>query len=267
MQIQSGITSWWRNRHLLFLGMLLAFAGWFGYDGFIKYPAENRAWAAQAIGISASELQTNPLVTKSTIIEMNKELSGKAMTFEECRVIHEKYLGKASYQKGDQSWWVGPAMYLKLDPSYEAPPDSTGQKARWRELVEPEASRREGQILGQKWWSLGIVILAGLIGLKLLFVMRTKVVLDEVGLQYNSKSISWEAMTGLRSDDYERKSWVDLEYTAGDVTRSIRLDSLHIDKFKEILTAICDRKGFKNPLPEAAAKPGAQAEESEPPQP
>jgi hypothetical protein len=261
MPIQSGITSWWRNRHLLFLAMLLAFAGWFGYDGFVKYPAENRAWAAQAIGAAPTDIQVNSQLTRSKADEIGKELGGRPITFEECRATLEKHVGKPSYQKGDQYWWVGPAMYIKLDPNYVSPPDSTGHTAHWLQRADAPPGSQESQILGQKWWAMGILGLAVLVALKLALVMRTKVVLDDAGLRYKSKSISWDAMTGLRSDDYARKFWVDLEYTAGDVTRSLRLDSLHIAKFKEILTAICERKGFKNPLTET--KPEAQAEDGD----
>jgi len=259
MQIESGITSWWRNRHLLFIGLLVAAAGWFGYDGWIKYPATNRAWASQAIGIPADSIQTNPQVIFATVNEINQELSGRPASFDEVLAVHEKHLGKPSYQKGQQYWWVGPAMYIKLDPSYVSPTDpTTGKTSHWREISEPPSGSREGQIRGQKWFAAGTLILAALVGLKLILVMRTRVVLDDAGLRYNRQSISWEAMTGLRGQDYERKLWVYLEYSAADVTRSLRLDSLHIDKFKEILTAICERKGFTNPLAPKGPKPEAE---------
>jgi hypothetical protein len=84
--------------------------------------------------------------------------------------------------------------------------------------------------------------------------MRTRVVLDDNGLSYNRLHIPWEAMTGLRAKDYSRKYWVDLEYTAGDVTRSLRLDSFHIQQFNEVLAAICERKGFPSPVEASGPK-------------
>ena len=63
-------------------------------------------------------------------------------------------------------------------------------------------------------------------------------VLDDSGLRYNGRHVPWEAMTGLRTDDYTRKGWVYLEYTAGGVTRSLRLDSYHVEKFDEIVNAM-----------------------------
>lgn len=259
MPIESGITTWWRNRHLLIIVMLLAFGGWFGYDGYVKYPATNRQWASEAVGIPADQITINPRVQWSSLQEMEADLKGHGVTYAELVSINEKHLGKATHQTGDRYWWVGPAMYVALDPNYEQQDPKTGTTMRFLQIAEPPSGSREGQIRNQKWFALGVFVAAGLVALRLLRLMSRRTVLDEAGLHCDGRHIAWDAMTGLRAQDFDRKYWMYLEYTDKDVTRSLRLDSLHIDKFNAIVTAICDRKGFTNPL-----KPAAVADEAEP---
>lgn len=258
MQIESGTTSWWRNRHLLFVGMALAFGLWFGYDGYYAWPAENLKMAAQAMEVPAESLRINGKVTLAAIRELKGDLDDLAKQgVPTLGLVVERVkarLGEPALVRGEEHWWVGPAVYVKVAMQNGQP------------HVEPVRSekRAENSIRGQRWLALALFVVAALMALKLVRVMTMRVVLDDAGLRHGSRTVSWDAMTGLRIDDYERKYWVFLEYTAGDVTRSLRLDSLHIDKFKEIVTAICERKGFASPFAAAGAKDEAGA--GEPPQ-
>jgi hypothetical protein len=248
MQIESGTTSWWRNRHLVYVGVLLAFTAWFGYDGFYAWPAENAKLAAEAMGVAPETVHINPKVMSSVqprlladVEELNKLGS---LTLEQVVARLKVTLGEPTLVRTNEYWWVGPAMYIKASVQNNRP--------KMEEVLSDK--RSEGSIRGQRWLSMALLVGAVLVTLKLVRVMTTRVILDDAGLRYNRRSVSWEAMTGLRSDDYERKFWVDLEYTAGDVTRSMRLDSLHIEKFNEIVRAICERKGFTSPLKAAEPK-------------
>lgn len=255
MQIESGTTKWWRNRHLMFLAMFFGFAAYFAYDGYYAWPAKNLKWAAQAMGVSPETVQPNPRVNMAAIRQLETDLKQRgSMAFSELVDRLQSHLGEPNLSRENEYWWVGPAMYVKA-----AIEDGKPQLA-----VEPSREHSESSIQGQKWFA-GLLLAAGLIALlKLIHVLKTRIVLDEDGLRYNRRQIPWDAMTGLRKDDYARKGWVDLEYTGGGATRSLRLDSYHIEKFNEIVQAICERKGFEPPV--AAASQAGEAEDETPPQ-
>jgi hypothetical protein len=266
MQIESGSTSWWRNRNLMFLGMLLAFATYFAYDGLYAWPNKNLDWAAQAMGERPPGFHANPRVQTTVLPELRENLKKRgAISFVQLVDMLKAEFGEPSLVRGgargaeaggsnapagEEYWWVGPAMYAKASIR-DGKPDLA---------IEQSREHSENSIRGQKWFALLLAGLGGLVGLNLVRVLKTRVTLNDEGLHYNRRHISWDAMTGLRTQDYDRKYWVDLEYTAGDVTRSIRLDSFHINKFNEILTAICERKGFA--CPDLTSKSKTRAEDA-----
>ncbi|HOB75343.1 MAG TPA: PH domain-containing protein [Phycisphaerae bacterium] len=239
MQIESGTTKWWRNRHLMFLAMFLGFAAYFAYDGFYAWPAANVRWAAQAMGVPPERVKVNEQVNTSALKLLEADLKQKeSIPFPELIDKLKARLGEPSLAKEQEHWWVGPAMYVK----------AAIQDGKAQLVIELSKEHSESSIRGQKWFAAALLVAGLVVLLKLLRVVTTRVVLDDSGLRYNSRHIPWEAMTGLRTDDYQHKGWVYLEYTGGGVTRSFRLDSYHIEKFNEIINAICERKGFNPPI-------------------
>jgi len=119
--------------------------------------------------------------------------------------------------------------------------------------VEENRDRSEASIRGQKVFAtlVGAVALVGLI--QLIRIVRTRVVLDDEGLTYNGKLVRWEDMTALDSERYHEKGWVDLEYTANGAKTYLRIDNYKVKAFKEIVSAICERKGFPSPFGEDKA--------------
>src|SRR5690606_32560404 len=154
------------------------------------------------------EISTNPNVRVATFKE---HFEGRqSFTLEDLKT----HLGEPTLMREHEAWWVGPAMYVKVSMKTGRPELS----------AEAAPEYRESSIQGQKWFSALLLGLGLLVAGNLIRILTTKVVLNDTGLRYNKRHVPWEAMTGLRRDDYARKGWVDLEYTAGGATRSLRLD-------------------------------------------
>jgi hypothetical protein len=131
------------------------------------------------------------------------------------------------------------------------------------EKEKPPAHSRE-DILTQKIGACAFIALALLATVHLVRVLRTRIVLDDDGMRYNSRpTIGWGGMIALDSRLYESKGFVDLVYSTAGGEQRQRLDAYHVGRFEEIIDAICERKGFVNPLPEPDVRGPAVEPEGE----
>jgi hypothetical protein len=102
---------------------------------------------------------------------------------------------------------------------------------------------------------LAVVAVAALI--HVVRVRRTWLELDDTGLTYRGAGpIAWVQMKRLDTARFREKGWVDLYYDDKGTERRLRIDEYHIAAFDEVIDAICQKRGFENPLP----PPGAEAE-------
>ena len=153
-------------------------------------------------------------------------------------------LGVPASAQDHTLWYIGPAAYAEyriVDSKVAIKPD-----------VQENEHRSESSILWQKGIAVCVALLAIYAFTKFWSAVRLRIVVDESGMIYNGRNIPWDAMRGLKTDQYKDKAWVDLEYNEGASSRLLRLDSLIIQRFHEILQAICDRKGF--PLPSRSSE-------------
>ena len=135
-------------------------------------------------------------------------------------------------------WYVGPAAYAEYQ--------LTGGKVSKVDVQENE-HRSEGDIFLQKAIAACVAVIAIYALFKFWSALRTRIVVDETGMIHNGRRIPWDSVLRLKTDQYKDKAWVDLEYSEGGSSRLLRLDSLVIQRFNEIMHAICDRKGFTMP--------------------
>lgn len=126
-----------------------------------------------------------------------------------------------------------------------------------------EHSRED--ILTQKCMAGGCALAVIAAAVHLVRVLRTRVVLDDQGLRYGRKPvIGWDQMRGLDSQRYEAKGWVALVHQSPSGESRQRLDSYHLAGFEDMVDAICERKGFANPLPEPERRgPGPEPPEED----
>lgn len=255
-RIETGTTTERRTRCLIFIGMCVLFAGWFGYDGWVKWPASNRAWAidnapasfGEVRAKSANTVRTNPKVTLATWNKLSSALEAqKSMTREDLvGMLGEPALVARNDAAGtEELMFIGPALFVHavVRNNVVLPADVNGKA---------NEEHSEGSIRWQRGltYILLAVVVLGL--LQFVRITRTKVVLDEQGLTYNGKRIAWDDMTGLSIGDFDRKGWVELEYRAGDETDVLRIDNYKVNAFRPIVSALCERKGFVSPYDAAA---------------
>jgi hypothetical protein len=112
-----------------------------------------------------------------------------------------------------------------------------------------ELEPNEGDIFIQKVLAVVLAILTVFVAVKWLRIVTLNVKVDESGLTFRNRHIPWDAMTGLETDEYLDKGWLDLIYTQDGREELQRLDSYHIQRFKDVVQAICERKGFTLPKP------------------
>jgi hypothetical protein len=155
----------------------------------------------------------------------------------------EHHLGDKPVETHNQTYWyIGPAVYAR----FEVIGDAVSNVIEMTENTD----HRESDLAMQKWIAAGLCIVVLITLYFLIRAVRTRVVLDDAGLTVNHRHVAWDAMTGLDIEEYKDRGWLDLVYDDGDL---LRLDSYHIAKFREIVTEICNRKGFASPFAEKSA--------------
>ncbi len=246
MRIETGTTTEHKVRLGVFLAMIIFFAAYFGYDGMWGYPAKNLEWARQNIpNISVEQkltIKTNPKVLMAALQELEQQTkTGPELTEAEV----EKKLGPAGLKVpankggGIDAWYVGPAACARL----HYVDGVLREVAPLQNVNKSEADIQLQKVLGV---ILGVLSLGTLIHYIRILTMKT--VLDDQGLSVKGRRVGWDEIVELESSDYDAKGWLDLIYKRSGQSSRIRMDSYHIDKFKEIIETICERKGFATPI-------------------
>lgn len=244
MTIESGPTRERVIRTTIPLIMVGVFAVWFAYDGWVGYPKRNFVDHLEQLSAEErAQAQNAPIYPKIVEGMLSGEMVSKIQTAimatgqEAKRKGLEKVLGvPPSWESNGVWYYFGPAYRLRVSP----PDDIDGVKT----------TKTTTDILGQK--VISVVLSVGTVALLWLIisVLRTHLVLDAQGIVFGKcRPISWDVIKELRADSFDRKGWVDLIYTENGTDRKLRLDDYHLAKFDQIIDAICDKKGFKNPLP------------------
>jgi len=245
-RIETGTTGERQIRCLIFVVMCGAFAAYFAYDGWIGYPRKNLEEAKKNLpdSIPASTLEsiaTNPNVTAANVAALRRAgQAGQPLT----RNDVEERLGKPCWVQDtpQELYYIGPAIFCKIRMA--------GDRVVDFERVEENRDRSEASIRGQKVFAalVGVVTLIGIV--QLIRIVRTRVVVDDEGLTYNGRTVRWDDMTALDSERYQEKGWVDLVYKANGASALLRIDNYKVKAFREVVRAICERKGFPSPFAE-----------------
>lgn len=228
----------------IFLLMCVVFAAYFGYDGLWGYPADNLKWAKQNLeNISAEEqegVQINPRVMMAEIRKVKPDMPVEAM---KALLGEPAVVGQATDSPlgAEDYWYVGPAAFARIRVF--------GGKVREILRAEENKTHSEGDIYWQKVFGVGLSIVS--LGVLIHFwrINRMRTILDDIGVTVKGQHVPWDRMTGVDTEDYQRKGWLDLVYTTpGGQEETVRLDSYHIEKFDEIVQEICQRKGYVCPI-------------------
>jgi hypothetical protein len=218
----------------------LAFAAYFFYDAKWGYLKKNRAAAAQRLPalierpIDQIELGDSPTQADFERLKASGPTSPEQVHQALGPPVHTKRAGPGEIVEYFVSVYGSAAVPINNDRV-------TPNTMAWTKW-----SKTKDEIRNQYYWGL-IPLLIGLYAvLKAYRAITLRVVIDDEGMTYGGKRIHFEAMTSLR--DYNRKGWVDLYYRTDAGQKRLRLDNQKVAKFDEITEAICQAKGFENPV-------------------
>ncbi len=243
MRIESGTTRERVVRCLIFLVVCGALAIYFAYDGYVGYPKKNLEQARKNFPKAVSTLpQANPNVTAERFAQLQADLPRNLDEITDA-------LGEPAYQDQKDAHFVGRYGVIR----------ATLDGRRVSGLSWQKLEKSHADILFQQGAAYSLALLTLVTLVQFFRILRTHVVLDDEGLAYNSRRVTWDQMTSLVTDKYHDKGWVDLAYKKADGTEhKLRLDSYKIKAFDEIISALCQRKGFTSPIakPPAPDEPG-----------
>ena len=256
MRIESGPTGERKVRTLLLFLMVAVFAIWFGYDGMWGYPGKNRvelietlpreqrdkaasAVIYQKVNSDALQLITNAVQgtpdAKSTEL---KVLAESGPIAEKKQALASVLGGPPSFETDDSFYYFGPALGLKFM--------SSGGELK---LTRLGTQKTEMDIKAQKALAICLAFGAIYAGIFHIRVRKTHALLDDSGLTYNGRGpIHWVSMKELDTTRFADKGWIHLIWDDHGTQKRLKLDEYHLARFNEIIDAICEKKGFENPL-------------------
>lgn len=227
---------------LVFMFVLLAgFASWFAYDGWVTYPNRNLEAARQALPQNVERMPpANPAVTEESAKAFQAE-AAKGLPLADLRAKWgEPFLTApaAADSAGGKTdaYFLGPYGWVRVTVAGEKV-----DKIEWH-----EGAKGYSDILVQKLLAflLGAAALVPLV--RVLMALPNKYQLDDEGLVLPRLGrIPFDRMTGIDAADFHKRGIVRLRYrdSAGQ-DRTAVLDEEKIEKFDEIVAALCKHKGW-----------------------
>jgi hypothetical protein len=228
---------YWLGVTLLCFGL----GAWFVYDGAAGYKNKNRAEARKYLPgiLEGRDVGAVAFPESPSEGEFNALKARAPRTLDEVR----QAFGQPAHTRT-----VGPGEVVEYFVSvYGAAvvPARNGQveasKLEWRRWY-----KNEEEIRNQYFFALIPFAVGAYSAVRFFRAASLRVRVDEAGLTYAGRFIPFAAMKSLR--DYSPKGWVDLYYEAGGEERKLRLDNQKVDKFDELVDAICTAKGYENPV-------------------
>lgn len=256
IRIESPTSKEHLRRLAIFLALCVGFGGWFVYDVRVRYPRANAALLAGSFDPVPPPVEVERLKSRINwnIALASKERIAGAETLEAV----EDVLGEPTYkdQHGKGAYqYLGPGGLLTVNHS-----GGMVTSVNWKDGVHTPAD------LTWQWVFAAICgVVALIVAVRLWSAWRIRVVLSEAGLSpAPGRVISWEQMTGLRTEQYRQKGWLELQYDSEGAAKQLRLDSYKIREFRPLISALCGRKGFSSPFAGAGpSSPGAAAPRDE----
>jgi len=249
MRVESGPAKADRNWSLISLIICIVLSAWFVYDGAIGWPQKNREEArkqlAPLVGAANVPQRLGERPTRADFKRLQAEKPSDAARMRE--ILTGDPQAEPFHVTQD-----GPRRIEHYVSDYgEAAVPVAGNRvlldeARWTVWHKP----RE-EIRAQFYWAIVPLPFALYFIYRVYRAATLRVVVDDEGLTYGGRHIPLEAITAVR--DFNPKGWVDLYYRRGASERRLRLDNQKIDRFEEIVAAVCQAKGFDNPLPAPAS--------------
>ncbi len=203
-------------------------------DGYVEYARDNARKLVRSLGLADS---TPPNISKNLTAAEGRRLANEFKPGADGVGILPA-LGAVPLQHGDDAYYFGPGGHLRLR-------GNAGRidSVEWFDGVHTEADLSIQRAIGLILTALSFVA-AAYLGR----VLLTRVQVDERGVGIRGRPpIALEAITALRLTS-RSGSAVELEYNLDGRTRMVRLDDYLFKDLRGVVGAICERRGFTNPL-------------------
>lgn len=245
MTLESGPAATDRNYWLFFALLCLGASGWFLYDYKVGYLKKNREDAQkffQTRGVTGPlELGENPLPSDAKDLQ-SKLAVGGPLSLEEIRA--NPLFAKSTHSDRDAQSREPVELFGGLYGVLTLRVKNGRVEAQGVEWAKWTHTRDE--VGAQLYWGLAPFLLAGYAGFRAYRAATLRAAVDEQGLTYGGTRIPFDGIVSLR--DYSPKGWIDLYYKSGEDEKKLRIDNQKIAKFDELVEAICQAKGFENPV-------------------
>ncbi len=226
-------------RNGIVTAMVIGFAGWSFYDGYVGYPKENLEQAKEEL---PADLQATATINDH-VTEADSSAFAKGVKLKD---ISEAF-GPPSWQ-GDFGGVHEKAVWFGRGGSLVVLVDRIGiaQAVEWKTGKRKETDLWLQKLMGIVLTPLGLFLLIRQIA------MATRgAVFSDRGLKPSGKElITFDAMTGWDADTYKDRGQITLEYESAGGKGQYVLDDYKLAAFKTIVNEISRRKGFDNPIKE-----------------
>ena len=250
---RSGTTTERIVRTLILTVVLVLYSAWSFRDGYHKWPLGNLPKLLETLPVPrpAEPELINPVVTRDTF-----EAVARGATTSEV----EARLGEPSVREKEAAYYIGPGGMGQINFHN----DKVTTKQPWRDGLKTDFDLFLQKIIGVITGVLGLLMV-----LQLIRVLITRIELTEAGLRVNSQGglrfggsplVPLDAMVGLRTDDYDRKGWVEVEYKLADGGEGkVSLNDYVHKAFPEIVPALCEHHGWEDPIKKRQEARAAEA--------
>ena len=249
---RSGTTTERIVRTLILTVVLVLYSAWCFRDGYYKWPLGNLPKLLETLPVPPPpEFELiNPAVTRGAF-----EVVARGATTSEV----EARLGEPSVRERETAYYIGRGGMARIN-FYN---DKVTTK-QWVDGLKTDSDLFLQKIIGVITGALGLLMV-----LQLIRVLITRVELTEAGLRVNSQGglrfggsplVPLDAMVGLRTDDYDRKGWVGVEYKLADGREgTVGLNDYVHKAFPEIVPALCEHHGWEDPIKKRQEARAAEA--------
>jgi len=259
MTIESGVNRGTLIRFGLIFLMLVAFAAWFAWDGFVNYPRENLEAARQNFPEPTESLPVaNPAVTAEQAEQFKRQIENAQLPkFEEVKAVWGEPAWLGLDRSGEQKMPSGNRVAFFVGPYGWARVTIAGDSATTVEWHPATYGRFD--VLVQKIIAAVLLTVALVVLVWIVKMATERYVLDDEGLVLPGVGrVQWDQMLELDASDFAKKGVIRLKYrdSAGGERQAL-LDENRIARFDEIVIALCEKKGWQLP---GEDEPGERAE-------
>ena len=236
MRLESGAPRSSKIYWMVIVVVTTAVSGWFLWDWKSGYAKKNAAHARRDLGLT--EDQALDLSASYTKTDYRKLEASKPTGLNQISAaLGEPYRKETASDGSMLVTYV--SQYGKATVAVE------GRRVRSMTWQTWKFEKRE--IEAQFYWASAVALFTLWAIFKTIKTASLRVTMDDEGMRYDGMKIAYADMFELTG--FSPKGWVFLNYRAGGQEQKLRLDNQRVEKYEEIILAICDNTDLKSPFP------------------